>query len=416
MLERTTVSLLTLTLFTGCISYELTDRYEYSRREPAEQDYVEVHAFSTDPPTARNSLRITDLAPQAQAALVASLGSKTSTARSLREALAQPLTASRSSSVVDLTRVRRRVVIATRLTEHVTEPADRLQRLEVKLVLAQGSPRFYAWDRFVTTYGEVDLGKVKFDQGHTFGAKLSAGPDASETIPVSGELSYEHTRNLSEEVSLRRRYVALAGALSPHEAILWQRGASGIDLAGTVTVDLDVQFPLSQTVNVVRLTDPFNGRTPRSGDEITVSTAQLLLPEAQDLRATVSARYRLRHVRCNGDTVPEGDDWITLLDGDALLPDPNLTLVHRDNLVRHGYKLRLRAASPGETTATTGYLALQGVGELIFEDQHTALALLRWLNNPNNPQTLGGYQLVNHHEQPLGDERSTLMLATIPLN
>lgn len=384
-------SVCVLALLTACTNTELTNRYDSARFQTSTEKFTSVTAFAQEPPKAPAQNRnVFDLSHEGQAALISAVAAN-STPDALLERLGRPIAADeKRSGIVDRTRFKRRVVFAVQHTDKVDDPGDRIDRLSVTLTLsdASGKAQFASWDRFVSAYETVDLGKVTFAKTHEFTAGVSGGPDPTETIPVSVDARYTGTRSLTEELSLRQRYVALAGALAPRSATLWQQGVVGIDLAGTFTVDLELLTSTAtpSLTNCLAFAPLFKANQPVPQADVAIQAFFVQHHPAEAITATLSGRSRLRHIDCDADSVVEGDDNVTFLSSPVDPAPASLELVSVRDVEVRGWKIQHIPAGGGPTS----YLVLDGYGEINFASYREAEAFLDWVRKTPVPAAAGG--------------------------
>jgi hypothetical protein len=159
---------------------------------------------------------------------------------------------------------------------------DRLSNLEIELDLSQNSPvEFNSWDKFVTDWATVDLGKITSSQqwSATASANLSTNnkfigsdkttstgvaankngkADINQTENSNSLTDYAEKNNSSElsttigpstNINFTDKYetslnlllsrMKLSGTLARKSIILRQEGAFGLDLSGNTSVSVD---------------------------------------------------------------------------------------------------------------------------------------------------------------------------------
>lgn len=414
---------------TGCLTTELTRRYASYTEQTVAKGYlgVRVSAFVLTPPQdGQKATTIANLSDRGQAALVKAMAAKEPTSADLATALAQPIAADRSpSAVIDHTTFQKRVVISVeepfgaQPNKITLTPADRISKLLVILKLADNAPaRFTSWNRFDTQYETVDLGKVSL--GHKAGIdfSLSAGPKIDAQTPRSGTLSLNESRELQEEVNLRRRYVSMSGILRPKRLRIYQEGATGIDLAGNIAIDVDIRIAnaLTQHLLVInRLSDP-KGEWLKP-ESVKVGTVEYRYPPPMDfVNAQVAARYVLRHVTEGDKTITESDDDVTFETGRTR--DSCVTLLRSEDLRARVYRLLI--ANPSNLPhSEIGYeLQIHGaklVGPVYFATYSEAKAFLTWLKH-GHYTTVGHSQLFVGRSRLLAEDVDKLTVSAAPLN
>jgi hypothetical protein len=289
----------------------------------------------------------------------------------------------------DRTIFTRRVILTVSKTDLVATPADRLDRLTIALALRKDTTdklraQFSEWNRFDTEHASVDLGKIKLQRTSEVRANVGAGPAAGAAVPVSGSVGYTGRRTMDEELSLRQRYVAISGLLTPGKAEIYQEGVVGIDLVGNASLEIVLRLTDTETMKVFRFGDLVkpDGRAVAPG-RLSYDVIDVRAPRKvdEDIACTLSGTYELRHVKSGGRTVNEGDDHVVPYRGTlGLLPDGGkVVLIRKDELRRQraifvianhdvrGQYLHLRGGPYGRRTP------------LLFESYEAATAFLNWI-------------------------------------
>lgn len=261
------------------------------------------------PPKAESQPSILALSPQGQKALIDAL-SNTQSASNLFSELARNFARDDSTSLIDRTKFHKRIVVSVADDpQAMLHPADRISDITITLSDLQNA-RFESWDRFSTQYDTVDLGKLSLVQNRQLELNLTG--QAPAPAAAGGSIDYTASHNQNEEVSLRQRYVVLTGTLTKDNATLTEQGVVGIDLIGTSTIDVDVAVPAlaggEYTVALGALSE--KGKwLPQ--DKITLNWQELRVPRTCDaVTFMLSARYVIRKVQQNADTITESDDEV----------------------------------------------------------------------------------------------------------
>lgn len=381
--EMKSIALLPVIL-AACGSPELTRRYKSACFPPAHpaMPLVGVSAFVLDTPaSSATKLAFLEMDERAQSAFVEALSSKAKTAADLRRELGGKLGTTKSPTTIDRTEFKKRIVVSAdklHTYEHV-RPADRINALRTTFTVGLDKAYFKSWDRFETKYETVDLGKLSLTQGRTLKGTLAVGPKAGSSLPVSGTGEATGTRTLTEEVSLRQRYVSLTGALTPKAAVIAQEGVVGIDLTGNATVDVILRLSPDYIMETEVLV--FSGLRTETGafeddeDKVSVSTRLLRFAESSDpITCDLTATYSLRRVRKGADTIVEGDDRVDYAVGPALT-DGSFRILSEQDLKALIWTLRADPTS----SSPDAELALAGYGTLQFQSAEEAIEFLRWL-------------------------------------
>jgi hypothetical protein len=322
------------------------------------------------PPRAESQPSILALSPQGQKALIDAL-SNTQSASNLFSELAQNFARDDSSSLVDKTKFHKRIVVSVADDpQAMLHPADRISDITITLSDLKNA-RFESWDRFSTQYDTVDLGKLSLAQTSQLALKLSG--QAPAPAAAGGSIDYTASHNQNEEVSLRQRYVVLTGTLTEDRATLTEQGVVGIDLIGTSTIDVDVTVPaLAGGEHTVALGALSERSKWLPQNKITLNWQELRVPRTCDpVTFMLSARYVIRRVQRNADTITESDDKVVFLSGNtsAIEPIELITSGELKSLVWH------LVSRGGDEVGL-----LEGGGPLHFGSYDSATQFLTWLN------------------------------------
>ena len=228
---RTGTVLTMLIALAGCAHPELTRRHESATWTDAgtgSKPLVDVSTFVLDARTQTTRTTLTSLSERGQAALVEALAAKSDSSKTLLEALGAPMgrRVTGTGLVAYRNTFKRRIVLSTeRAGASRHRPEDRIHALRCTFDQLSAETTFRSWNRFSTRYDTVDLGRMSLAQsvGAELGATASSAGGSGDPVERRGGL--EMSRDLTEEVSLRRRYVALSGILQDDSATLLQEGA-----------------------------------------------------------------------------------------------------------------------------------------------------------------------------------------------
>lgn len=415
-----TVAVAATILLGACESRtELMRRYK-SVAEPypsaGDKAHVDVGLFSI--PTPGGAPRsVLDLSDRAQEKYVEVVGQSASP-KELREALAAPFVAPATPSA-DVGTAKRRIVLS--VIDNGFGPADRLDRLEIKVRLrngfapdgrecgtGSGEPRcldasFTGWTLFKTEYDEVDLGTATATQSRSVEANIGLLPKQISEI-TSLSVVPKVSRDLTEELAVRRRYVKLAGDISRTDLRILQQGVTGIDLVGTSLIDVSIDLGQREPRQFFRFTED-KAAGPGLG-----SYSQLQPALVCDLMADLTADYRIRMVGENkgDDTSVEGDDEVRYLSGSQALK--SVVLVGARELGNQGYVLELpesrelQVLRPGLAERDSNYETLR------FDSLDGAGRFLSWLRGA----TAGGTPApaLDGHRFKVGNRRD---LSRVPV-
>ena len=293
------------------IEPEITRRYLQHTFAPDDQHLVAVSVFSlpADPPSA--TAGVAGLTEGGQAELVKAFAGRTDSPTALSQALGLPIRADRPTPVFrDLTRVQRRLVFS--VENQSREPADRISWARIR-VLMPGEARFVNWNKLASEYQTVDLGSLAYTRGSSNSFELGLTLPLAEIAP---KLSSAAESSLEEKLQLQQQRVRLSGSLTPKEAVLLQQGAMGIDLTGNIVTDVEIAVRWDREPRVFLVSVPMTGGRPNCERQPVLRQQVLRLPAVIDsLRVDVILEYLVRRVHSGHETVNEGDDVVTYLQG-----------------------------------------------------------------------------------------------------
>lgn len=381
------VAALAATVLAACESRpELMRRYKSveSGHPASAKKSIDVGVFSLPVPSDAPKSML-DLAGPAQVAYLELVG-KDRSVEEIGTAIATPFVAPPPPNA-DLGLIGRRLVLS--VLDQGFGPADRLDRIEVAIELqpvtgaggqpcAKGEcPTFKAWTLFKTRHGDVDLGKATAKQGRSLEADLGLLPTQIREI-TDLSLQPKFSRELTEELQVKRRYVALAGKIEAERLRVLQQGATGIDLVGTSEVDVLIDLGRRESRRF------YDFAATASGQPSMTSYAQLQPAMVCDLKGRVTATYRIRTVaEGNGDdTVIEGDDTVRFVgesEKKGMTDFGTHTLVAATDVGNPGYVLRLAGGGlltvlrPSRPQEDANYETLR------FPSLSGALDFLGWL-------------------------------------
>ena len=178
---------------------------------------------------------------------------------------------------------------------------------------------------------------------------------------------------MTEEVSLRQRFVSLSGILGPRSAAIVQDGVVGIDLAGNASLDVvvkvtDVAETHVQVFGGLRKPD---GSFQDDEDKVTINERLLKFAKSSSaIRCSLRTIYTLRQVLGGGRTIVEGDDNVVYRSGDAK-SGPSFEMVSQDDLKTFVWVLQVNpTGGPYPNSGLSAELARKGGGKLAFAALH----------------------------------------------
>lgn len=406
----------------ACVSPRLSNRYHDATfiEQTAPSDLVKVSAFVLDVPPAPGKSFLFELSPQAQSTLVKELAEKTETIEAFMNSLKDGGGEGQSGGAgIDMTKFRKRIVFSVekKMSADPGEigPADRVSELLVKLAIPEQA-RFLSWNRFETKFESVELGKVSAAQSSNAGLEGTMIPK-SPLLPGTIPLNAGFARNMTEEVSLKQRYVSISGSLNFQKARLYQQGVVGIDLAGNFFVDLDVQSAYDPTRERTFITlgnlKSKAGYTP--AEKLQVEFKKLkFAASSTPVRCSLDFDFVLRHVVNKGHTVIEGDDEVRFVLGSGR---NEFELLGTADLRARVFRIISHRPNIGEASPYGFILHLTGCKEapICFASYGMALSFLEWLKETQSTR-IGQYALVLNDKPLAVRDIPGLEIESEPLN
>lgn len=366
---KTTAWLLSVAVLgTGCsLQPKLLRHYAEFTRIPNAPAAVQLSVFPANPGAVQESPLVLVLSENAQAALIRSLSDKMSAsggATELMSTLATPTVPSADSCAwANKTSMSKRLVFTA--LGNLTKPADRLDKLDIQLIMKQGSgisaqspaASFVSWDRFKSDYLAYPMGTAKLTQVNKFNAGMKRTgtgnlPDGAGSLEKVFNLGYEADRTLEESAQYALGRLSVGGALTPTTARLVQEGGPNVTLFGSSSAT--ISFSLASygyPAPVYTFTLQHDNKV---AEPLQVKFDRCLsnFPRSnQPIIAGVSGTAWLREVVSGDGTVSEGDDTVRMsqvqLDGEdvILASTPELTVQHF-GLAQCGLKVELGSCKP----------------------------------------------------------------------
>ncbi len=383
----------------GCAHPELTRRHfaAWSDRAPTATASLSIFVTKT-PPTTSPSF-ISGFSPRGQQALIDALAANLNSDQLLAVLTEGPKDPAEALQPKYRNEFKKRLVFSVdkKLTASEPQPGDRLDVMKVQVKLDDGVI-FSSVSKVGDEYATVDLGKLTLAQTAKVAAGATFGPSTGSN-PEGSNVSAEYGRTLTEEVSLRQRYVVLSPSISTDGRTLtiYREGVVGIDLAGTFFVDVVMRVTETSPRQVFVAVDPLfqNGAAVPPGFKFRFDDWYL---PTRGGNADVTGSYRLRHVWLNDNSVVEGDDVAKYQLGQfdaalaTLIPDDEARMTRVTHVIRAG--------EPADAP-TLKYRKRDGTGsELRFASEEQANQLLNWItaNRATNSQ------LDQYHPLMIGDQ------------
>ncbi len=235
-------------------------------------------------------------------------------AAELRANLAAGLTAAPSGGLSDET-VFHRTMIVTVARRGRFNPADRLEATDV-VIHPQDGIRFQAWDSAATAYTTISAGTIGLTQTRTAELDPSIGTPSAAPVSASlgGKFSIGSSRAEAFTFSSQVESLTVSVGDSGKTLRIRRQGGTGIDLTGNTIIKVDLA--LSAAPDLLITFTPTNGYRSRDGmptapAKLALASGYHLVPPAQDdIAATASLRYTLRHIVSGDATAEERDDTV----------------------------------------------------------------------------------------------------------
>jgi hypothetical protein len=382
-----------LSIVISCNSTKITKRYKKFSSEPTSNidQYVKVQAFAFDVKGVKSNKSIFDLSPRGQEALVEEIGDKEATSKAIYNQLSkQFVVPSKPVTEVDKTKFKKRLVFSIEDLKN-QNGANRLDWIKIKVGIPknlQPNLRFVYWDKIITEYQEIDLGKISSSRTNTSGAAPSFGIN-TELITVGIDGNFSTSKTTAEELQLKQKIAKVYGSLSEESLYIAIQSAPLQNLSGNIILELFFEGIGKVAPDLVYdfKTKDAAGNYIANGSDVIVKKMiyqhSNLAYATTELELTYEARYRSVKKGRGAKTFMEGDDVVTMFDGVQSNPT-KFKLLDRDDLnrkfwfVQHsGFKLALK-------NNITGSLET-----IQFDSYKKAKNFLSWLQNTNSTDVKG---------------------------
>ena len=379
---------------------EYTKRYSSAKFKSGNINKVEVRAFTLPVETKpTETKRIFDLAGAGQSALIEKLPIDSSNPSGIFQLLNTPI-GNRNfiPRVIDRTKFKCRVVFTVKNNSFFPE-VDRIKSLNIRLTIPESEkndPEFISWDKIVTEYNDIDLGKLTFTQNRDIG--FSPSVTLAGTVKGSLGSSANASNSQTEETFLRQRSVKVTGILDKKEANIYQVGIPGVDLQGNTIVEFLIGVKNASQYYLYSFTNLFKANgTPQDSKYAIVQSTILNRPAIDDdISATLNYEYILRDVVGGEMTYTEADDTVVFVKDDISIAK-TIVLKEASTFNHIGFNIRsskskeiLHLKTPISETSTLIYI----------ENFQEAKNLLNWLKITKNT-SINGYQFFLGSETPL---------------
>lgn len=383
------------------------------------------------------------LAPEGQAELIKSIDNNTANLKELIDQITTNFSFNKeakpnikiigntvSRSLVFTVDRKFAVINAAGTTAIVNGKADRIDFLELQLDIPTASPAtFNSWDRFVTKFANLDLGKVSQSQQFSAALNLNAnagteatltgsntteafdsnketsltqmvGPSGTNTatnnstgelittgktngvtgtsakvtagLGASGNLTYSDKYETS--LDLRSRIIDLSGSLSDKKMIIRQESGPGLDLSGNQTIILD--YALSEEWKVARFAkfkELYANGLPLSISSLKNNYLTVIFPDIKnDVIGKMSYQFLYRQVNKGSRHIPEARQKVTYKFGQVgkipSTPAISVILIKKSDIRPKAYEL----STPANVLLVNGH-------QLVFETVLDAENFLHYL-------------------------------------
>jgi len=335
------VSLLILVTLSACATPELSKRYAKAdfaqlKTETDAKKYVTIKVVSypiTTKPTQYK--KIFDLSDHGQQAFINALKEKEIETDNFLSKLLSSLESKQSKNVIDQTKFSRKLVLS--IKNETDFPANRIDTIKLTLTIKDSKKvKFSNWDKIVTNYQSIDIGKLTLGKTSSFSFSPEITTEAGASAKF-GTLSYE--RSLKEEVSIKDRSVT-SGTLTDEEAILFQKGAPGMDLSGNLIADVEFEVTDIAVKTLYKFDHLFkkDGSPETEHKNINIIETLALYPNLkEDIKGGLEFDFVFREVKSGQETFLEGDDSVVFQKGKGKTDD--ITLIKKDEYALKAWRI-----------------------------------------------------------------------------
>lgn len=374
---------------------------------------IDVNAYILEKSPSKSSppKTVFDLTEEAQKELITQLGKNSKDNSTLLKDLSSPLSkiASQTTEILDYTSNEKTLVVSIRNTSPY--PADRIAKLTVNFDVGKDF-KILSCNRIATEYQNIDYGKLNFS--NALSAELSANltgggkmgrntthstgntvesENGTTSITDSNTGSSESTygngaseklaasRNFSEEVLLKQRFVTLNASINNNILSLYQESTIGIDLSGNIITDFSFASPKEvKAERTYQISNLYTNEMGNSPENIVIK--DILVKHfnyTNDLTADLTFQADIRKVIKNDQTESESDDVVELLRGNSNTKPKKVILISKNKL---NPKFWIITDDPKNNIPIRIYNpTINGMGDLVFNNYKNAQEFLAWLNS-----------------------------------
>jgi hypothetical protein len=235
---------------------------------------------------------------------------------------------------------------------------------------------------------------MKATQETTIAGTLQAS-GAAAGIPATAGLQAGRREALEEEVQVRDLIPRATPVLLARYAGVQQRGASGIDLTGNVTADVELLMLGEKRRAVLLIPGLLVGGVAKQPAAVEIQfKLGRYAASAAPLEASLHTSYVLREVLKHGETLPESDDRVRIAGCKGKVDAPTVEVVPRAELEFSTYQIQ-HDPTDGAPIAGRKALALgrvRGGGDayppLVVDltNENAAYDLRSWLTATQSPK------------------------------
>lgn len=310
-----------LILFQQCTS-KITRRYKriscYDSTANADE-YIKVTAFSLDGVSSSNS--IFDLTESAQKALVEQTSSKAQNNQDFYAQLSQPFidTREKAFTITSYAKFTKILVISVeKLNLKEENGANRIDNFKVFLSIKEKNKdkiRFTSWDKLITDYQAVDIGKLISNQV----GSISVTPEISISGIAQGKTSLSSlaSSNIGEEVSLIKKFASVSGSLTNDKISITRYSAPLENISGNIVMELTIESNHKNIAGIYEFKNLFQGDTAATPENVQFAKNYYEFPkiDVEESEVYISYEFQFREVKRGASSFSEADDVIILRSG-----------------------------------------------------------------------------------------------------
>jgi hypothetical protein len=302
----------------ACATPEVNKRYakaDFGELTPEDAvKYVTVKV-SEGAPVAKQtqSKGLFELSDHGQQAYITALSGKEKKSDDFLSKLVLPLDNKEQETHRDLSKLSYRLVFSISSPKQLLNPANRIESIKLSLKLKDSEViRFSSWDKIVTNYQNVDIGKLTRGQSGSF----SISPEITTALGASAKIgSINYQSSSAEEILIRERMVT-SGYLTGSEAVLYQKGAAGMDLTGNIVAEIELEAVDVANTLLFKFNNLPKEDKRRKNNKIEIVKILASYPNLLDnIKGQIDYEFVFREVVKGEETFLEGDDEVIFRKG-----------------------------------------------------------------------------------------------------